>query len=233
MTASEIMDDLKENHYPKWEKEYPGLQFGVAGFQEEQAEFVATLGRLLFFALIIVYSLMAVAFRSYSQPLVILSIVPFAYMGMIFGHLIMGLEINMATFFGVLAAGGVVINDNLVLVDYINRLRDQGQSVWDAIIDGAVSRFRPIILTSVTTFVGLFPIMLERGMHAAFLHQMVAGLSFGVMFAVFVTLLLVPSLIAMGQDLRKLPGIVVYRYRRLMHKLVSRGDRNVGWDSAD
>jgi len=202
-TAEDILKDLKANYYPEWKKELPELKFQLSGGLEDQQEFMAAFGRLSILALITIYSLMAIAFRSYTQPLIILSAIPFGFMGAVFGHLIMGLSFSLMTYFGIIAAAGVVVNDNLVLVDYINRLRDEGLDVWEAIREGAQSRFRPIVLTSITTFVGLFPIMLERGIHAAFLGQMVVALAFGVLFATVVTLFLVPCLIGMGEDVRQ------------------------------
>ncbi len=211
-TSQEIMEDLRENYYQKWEDDYPGLDFGVRGVQEEQEDFMRAFRMLLFFALVAIYVLIAIAFRSYSQPIIILTAVPFGFMGAIIGHLIFGLDISIMSYLGIAAAAGVVINDNLVLVDFINRLRNEGMDVWHALVDGAQSRFRPIVLTSATTFVGLFPIMMVQGVQAAFLTQMVVSLAFGVLIATSVTLLLVPALIGIGED------IVVQR-RRLMEWL--------------
>jgi len=214
-TADEIIEDLKENYYPVWQKEMPELKFELSGHLQEQQEFMAAFARLGIFALLMIYTLMAVAFRSYTQPIIIMSAIPFGVMGAIFGHLIMGLDFAFMSYFGIIAACGVVVNDNLVLVDYINRLREEGMDVWDAIKEGAQSRFRPIVLTSVTTFVGLFPIMLERGMQAAFLGQMVVSLAFGVAFATVVTLILVPCLVGIEED-------VHIRFRRIWARIRGR-----------
>jgi multidrug efflux pump subunit AcrB len=214
-TADEIVKDLKANHYPKWQKDMPDLKFELSGHLKEQQEFYDAFFRLGIFALLLIYTLMAVAFRSYTQPFIIMSAIPFGVMGAIFGHLIMGLDFALMSSFGIIAACGVVVNDNLVLVDYINRLRDEGMDIWDAIREGAQSRFRPIVLTSVTTFVGLFPIMLERGMQAAFLGQMVVALAFGVAFATVVTLVLVPCLVGIEEDIH-------VRFRRLWARIRGR-----------
>ena len=151
--------------------------------------------------MLVIYALMAIPFRSYFQPLLVLTAVPFGIMGAIFGHLILDWQISMMSFLGVIAAAGVVVNDNLVLIDRINQLRAAGHALLDALLQGAEDRFRPIILTSLTTFIGLLPIMSETSMQAQFLIPMVTSLAFGVLFATGVTLLLVPSLYLLGEQL--------------------------------
>jgi multidrug efflux pump subunit AcrB len=126
---------------------------------------------------------------------------PYAFIGAIFGHAVLGLTMAIFSYFGIAAAAGVVVNDNLVLMDYCNRLRAKGMAPADAIVEAGVARFRPILLTSVTTIVGLMPMMLERSMQAAFLQPVVVALAFGVFFAFFVTLLMVPSLYGIGLDI--------------------------------
>ena len=147
------------------------------------------------------YALIAIAFHSYWLPLLVMTAIPFGFMGAIFGHLLFGVPMAMFSWFGIGAAAGVVVNDNLVLVDYIGRLREQGNSLRDAIVEAGVNRFRPILLTTVTTFVGLLPIMAEEATNAQFLKPAVLSLAFGVLFALFVTLLMVPALYAIGGDL--------------------------------
>jgi multidrug efflux pump subunit AcrB len=215
-TADEIMKDLRENYYPKWRQEYPELKFQLSGFQQEQQEFMLAFLRLALFALAAIYMPLAIAFRSYFKPIIVMSAIPFGVMGAIFGHLIMGLSFSIMSYFGIIAAAGVVVNDNLVLVDYVGRLQEEGSDVWESIKRGAQSRFRPIVLTSITTFVGLFPIMLERGVHAAFLAQMVVSLAFGVLFATVVTLFFVPCMLGVGEDVKA-------RGRRFMARWRSQG----------
>ena len=123
------------------------------------------------------------------------------FVGAIFGHAVLGLTMAIFSYFGIAAAAGVVVNDNLVLMDYCNRLRDKGLSPREAIVEAGVIRFRPILLTSVTTIVGLTPMMLERSIQAAFLQPIVVALAFGVFCAFFVTLLMVPSLYGIGLDI--------------------------------
>lgn len=201
MTSDEIMEDLRENYFEKWERQFPGLTVGSSGFQQEQEEFMAAFARMGLMTIIAVYALMAIAFRSYSQPLIILTAVPFGFMGAVFGHMIYGATFSIVSYLGFIAAAGVVVNDNLVLVDYVNRLKDEGMDHIEAIKVGAVSRFRPIILTTLTTFIGLLPMMSMTGLQAAFLNNMVISLAFGVLFATAVTLLLVPALMQFGYDL--------------------------------
>lgn len=200
MTSDEIMKDLKANHFDAWRAEFPGVYVGSGGFQEEQDEFMAAFFSMGLLTVIGIYVLMAIAFRSYTQPLIILTAIPFGFMGAVFGHLIYGASFSIMSYLGFVAAAGVVVNDNLVLVDFVNRLREEGEEVFEAIRKGAVSRFRPIVLTSLTTFIGLFPMMNLTGLQAAFLVDMVISLAFGVFFATAVTLLLVPSLIGLGND---------------------------------
>ncbi|MCK5425994.1 MAG: efflux RND transporter permease subunit, partial [Emcibacter sp.] len=142
----------------------------------------------------IIYILFAIAFKSYFKPFIIFTALPFGYMGAILGHLFLGMDISLFSILGIAAAMGVVINDNLVLVDYICGLRDKGYDVIQAIEISAEERFRPIFLTSFTTFIGLVPLMMETSVQAQFLIPTVVSLSFGVLFATTVTLILVPVL---------------------------------------
>jgi len=141
---------------------------------------------------LIIYALLAIPFRSYIQPLLVMGVIPFGIVGAIWGHVIMGINLTILSFFGIVALTGVVVNDSLVLVDFINRLRASGHSVREAIREAGKARFRPIILTTVTTFAGLTPLLLERSLQARFLIPMAVSLAFGVVFATFITLILVP-----------------------------------------
>jgi multidrug efflux pump subunit AcrB len=152
-------------------------------------------------ALVVIYGLMAVSFRSYWQPLLVLTAVPFGFMGAVIGHLLMGREVSMLSMLGFIACAGVVVNDNLVLLDRINQLRQQGMVVLEAVVQAGRDRFRAILLTSVTTFIGLVPIMTEQSVQARFLIPMVISLAFGVLFATFVTLILVPTLYVLAETI--------------------------------
>jgi len=196
----DIMKDLNENFFPEWEKRYPGIVRGAVGQAEGEQRFIKEVMGLYLIAIFAMYTLLAVAFRSYWQPLLIMVAMPFAFVGAIVGHGVLGMTMAIFSYFGIAAAAGVVVNDNLVLMDYCNRLRDQGLSEREAIVEAGVARFRPILLTSITTIVGLLPMMMDRSIQAAFLQPIVIALAFGVFFAFFVTLLLVPSLYGIGID---------------------------------
>jgi multidrug efflux pump subunit AcrB len=202
----DIMEDLNENFFPEWEKRYPGIIRGAVGQAEGEQRFIKEVLGLYLIAFFAMYTMLAVAFRSYWQPLLILIAMPYAFVGAIVGHAVLGLTMAIFSYFGIAAAAGVVVNDNLVLMDYCNRLRAKGMTPREAIIEAGVVRFRPILLTSVTTIVGLMPMMMERSMQAAFLQPIVVALAFGVFFAFFVTLLMVPSLYSIGLDINEFFG---------------------------
>lgn len=191
---AEIVKSLMQNNLPQWQQQYPGLSLKIDGDMSEEQEFMNSLGRDFALALLAIYAMMAVAFRSYGQPLLILTAIPFGFMGAIIGHLLMGREVSMMSILGFSACAGVVVNDNLVLLDRINQLRKQGLNAAGAALQAGRDRFRAIILTSLTTFIGLLPIMAETSVQARFLIPMVISLSFGVLFATSVTLILVPAL---------------------------------------
>lgn len=168
---------------------------------------------LYLLAFFVMYWLLAVAFGSYTQPLLIMTAIPFGYMGAVYGHLIFGLSMALFSYFGIAAAAGVVVNDNLVLMDYVNRARAQGLNATQAILEAGQERFRPILLTTVTTFVGLIPMMAERSIQAQFLHPAVISLAFGVLVALAVTLYLVPSLYCIGEDVSESWSRRIKRWR--------------------
>jgi multidrug efflux pump subunit AcrB len=197
----DIMEDLDENFFPDWEKRYPGIQRGAVGQAEGEARFIKEVMGLYLVAFFVMYAMLAVAFHSYWQPLLILVAMPYAYVGAIYGHAILNMTMAIFSYFGIAAAAGVVINDNLVLIDYTNRLREKGMKPLEAIVEAGVVRFRPIMLTTATTIVGLTPMMMERSIQAKFLIPIVVSLVSGVFFAFFVTLLMVPALYAIGVDI--------------------------------
>jgi len=202
---AQIIGDLLKRNSPEWKRMFPGFMIKIDGDLDRQSQFIGSVVPNFMLALLIMYGLMAVAFRSYGQPLLILTAIPFGFMGAIAGHMIMGREVSFLSMLGFIACAGVVVNDNLVLLDRINQLRSQGMTVYHSVIQAGRDRFRPIILTSITTFIGLTPIMAETSTQARFLIPMVISLSFGVLFATGVTLILVPSLYLMGQ---RLAGVV-------------------------
>ena len=180
----------------------PGLTFNFSGEQEAQAEAVNSLTGSLLVAMLAMYALMAVAFRSYLQPLVVLSAVPFGMFGAVVGHLIMGYDLSFLSIFGLVALSGVVVNDSLVLIDAVNQLRSEGRSLVDSVVGGVTRRVRPVILTSLTTFFGLMPIILERSNQAQWLVPMALSLGFGVLFVTGIALVLVPCTYMMVDDLK-------------------------------
>ncbi|WP_417450010.1 efflux RND transporter permease subunit [Kordiimonas sp.] len=213
---NDVMEDLNANFFPVWEKKYPGIIRGAIGQAEGEARFLADVLKLYGMALFVMYMMLAIAFRSYWQPLAIMIAMPYAFAGAIFGHFAVDMTMAIFSYFGVAAAAGVVVNDNLVLVDYCNKLRERGMTPKEAIVEAGVARFRPILLTSVTTFVGLVPMMMERSIQAAFLQPIVVALASGVLIAFFVTLLMVPSLYAIGDDFGSMAAGAKARIKRLM-----------------
>ncbi|SHF89627.1 Multidrug efflux pump subunit AcrB [Microbulbifer donghaiensis] len=201
-SAHEILQQMREKDVPKWEKQFSGFSLKTAGEMQEEEEFSSAILAFFVLSLFTIYALLAIAFRSYSQPLLILTAVPFGFFGAILGHLLLGYDISIMSMLGFLAAAGVVVNDNLVLMDRINQLRAEGMAIMDAVVQAGRDRFRPIILTSITTFVGLVPIMFERSIQAQFLIPMVVSLAFGVLCATAVTLVLVPNLYKVIEVLR-------------------------------
>ncbi|TXS90651.1 efflux RND transporter permease subunit [Parahaliea aestuarii] len=195
-----VVDDIVQRYLPQWQQRYPGLSLALDGELEEEGAFMDAMLKYTALAMLVIYALMAIPFRSYFQPLLVLTAVPFGVMGAIFGHLILDWQISMFSLLGVIACAGVVVNDNLVLIDRINQLRAAGHGVRESLLQGGQDRFRPIILTSLTTFIGLVPIMSETSVQAQFLIPMVTSLAFGVLFATGITLLLVPCLYLMGEQ---------------------------------
>ncbi len=196
-----VVNDIVMNQLPQLRAQYPGLSMKLDGELQEESDFLQALLQYMALSMLVVYALMAIPFRSYFQPLLVLTAVPFGIMGAIFGHVITNWDISMFSLMGVIAAAGVVVNDNLVLIDRINALRAAGHGVMESLLQGAEDRFRPIILTTMTTFIGLLPIMFEKSIQAQFMIPTVISLAFGVLFATGVTLVLVPSLYLLGEQI--------------------------------
>ena len=197
-----IKEDLARE-LPAIVGEFPGMGFSFEGEAREQAESFSSVYLGGIAVLFVIYSLLAIPFRSYIQPFVVMSVIPFGLACAILGHLIMGLAVSMMSIFGMLALSGVIVNDSLVLVDYINRKRLEGESIFVSVRTAGVARFRAIMLTSMTTFAGLLPMMFEKSTQAQFLIPMAVSLGWGVMLGTFVTLLLVPINYLILEDLRR------------------------------
>jgi multidrug efflux pump subunit AcrB len=199
--ANEINAQLNKTIIPRLRTDYPGLDYSMEGEQREQRETMTGLARGFAFALVLVYVLLAIPFKSYFQPLIVMSAIPFGIAGAMWGHVLLGMSLTMLSTFGFVALTGVIVNDSLVMVDFINRKRREGASIMEAIRTAGVARFRPILLTSLTTFAGLTPLLLEKSMQARFLMPMAISLGFGVLFATAITLILVPTIYSALQDL--------------------------------
>ena len=202
--SGEILDDLWSGLLPRLKHDYPGLSFSMAGEQKEQEKSIASLKQGFLLALLVCYALMAIPFKSYTQPLLIMTVVPFGFVGALAGHILMGYQLSVLSIFGLVALSGVVVNDSLLLIDTINRNRAGGMELMEAVIGAGKRRFRPILLTSLTTFFGLTPMLLETSVQAEMLIPMAISLAFGILFATVICLVLVPSLYLVLEDVKGL-----------------------------
>lgn len=193
---SKLLPDLREK--------YSGLSWSFGGRQKEIDDSLASLSRYFIISLIVIFGLLAVPLKSYLQPLIIMMSIPFGIIGAVVGHKIMGFSLSINSVMGIIALSGVVINDSLVLIEYANRLVAEGLSTMDAIVAAGTRRFRPILLTTVTTFGGLAPMIFETSKQAQFMIPMAISLGFGLLFSTFVTLVLVPGLYVVVNNLRKI-----------------------------
>lgn len=172
--------------------QYPGMSYKMGGESEEQRESFTSLYWGVGAVILVIYALLAIPFGSYSQPLIVMSIIPYGLIGAMLGHWLMGMDLTIMSLLGILALIGIIVNDSLVLVDYINKMRSTGMSVIDAVLTAGNARFRPVMLTSLTTFIGLMPLLFEKATQAQFLIPMAVSLGFGIIFATLITLILVP-----------------------------------------
>jgi multidrug efflux pump subunit AcrB len=205
--ANDINADIRARVLPRLARDHAGLYTSFEGEQREQQQSLSSLTANFAIAMLGIFALLAVPFRSYLQPLIVMSAIPFGLIGAIFGHLIMGLDLSLLSLFGMVALSGVVVNDSLIMIDLINRERAAGTSLDQAIRDSGTRRFRPILLTTLTTFLGLSPMILETSLQARFLIPMAVSLGFGVMFATAITLILIPVLYRILEDIRALFGM--------------------------
>ncbi len=202
-SAEAINTRLREEVLPALVDRHPGLSAGFEGDQKKKTELLTSLAGGFAIALFLIYALMAIPLKSFLQPLLIMTAIPFGVGGAIAGHMLCGFDLSILSMFGVIALAGVVVNDNIVLVDWVNRSRDAHASLMEAVRTAGAARFRPILLTSLTTFGGLTPLLLEKSVQARFLVPMAISLGFGVMFATLISLLLVPSLYLALDDVRR------------------------------
>ena len=207
--ANEINRELRETVLPRLKQDFPGLVYTFGGAQREQGKSMRSLAESFLFAQFAIYCLLAIPLRSYTQPLIIMTAIPFGLVGAVLGHIVMGYDLSLLSGMGIVALTGVVVNDSLIMVDLINRERAEHLPMLQVLRDSGIRRFRPIMLTTITTFFGLTPMILERSMQARFLIPMAISLGFGVLFATAITLLLIPALYRVLEDVH-----APFRHRR-------------------
>jgi multidrug efflux pump subunit AcrB len=205
--SNEINAQIRRRELPQLIADIPGLAYDLSGEQERQAETMNALGLGFLLALITIFSILAILFRSYTQPLLVMSGIPFGMVGAVWGHVVMGFDLSLMSMLGLVALSGVVVNDSLILIVAINRYREEeGLGLWEAVLAGGARRFRPILLTSLTTFFGLAPMILETSVQARFLIPMAVSLGFGVLGGTFIMLLIIPCGYVILEDARRTTG---------------------------
>jgi multidrug efflux pump subunit AcrB len=197
-----VVSDITDNFIPKLLEQYPEVEFDLGGSTKEENTLIMRTMVGFAAALFLIYGLLAVPLRSYVQPLVIMSVIPFGFIGAVVGHILFGISLNMLSILGLVALAGVVVNDSLILVEFINRRQSAGETMDNSIMKAGKQRFRAIVLTTLTTFVGLLPMLFETSMQAQFVIPMAISLSFGIVFATTMTLILVPCCYRIVYDLK-------------------------------
>ena len=192
-SSNQVINELETRILPDVLSRYPNVFYTFEGAQAEMSDAIGGLQRGFLLALLMIFALLAIPLKSYIQPLIIMSAIPFGLVGAVWGHIVMGIDVTMMSMFGLVALSGVVVNDSLIMVDFINRKRELYADMNVALREAGVNRFRPILLTSLTTFFGLAPLMFEQSFDAAFMVPMAVSLAFGVIFATAITLILVPT----------------------------------------
>lgn len=212
----EIIKDIVDISLPEILARYPGVRYRLDGATESQQRVAGELTAGALLALFLIYALMAIPLRSYLQPLLIMSVIPFGIVGAVLGHLMLGIPVSMLSMFGIIALAGVVVNDSLILVDFVNRARRAGVPRAQAAVQSAKRRFRAILLTSATTFLGLVPIVFfETSLQAQIVIPMAAALAFGIVFSTLITLILIPAMYLIGDDFRNF-------FARMMNRMMGR-----------
>jgi len=213
--AAEVVGDLKAGFLPRLADDYPGLSYAFEGHDKRRAESMNSLKRGFIIALFGIYLLLAIPFKTYTQPLIVMTAIPFGIVGAVWGHIFMGMDLTILSMFGIVALSGVVVNDSLILIDYINRAREKGTALHTAVMESGIKRFRPILLTTLTTFFGLLPMLLEKSVQAKFLIPMAVSLGFGIVTATTITLILIPCLYTILEDFMNLYGIKGRRWEEV------------------
>ena len=190
-----VMAVLREEYFPTLRAQYPGVDFDFRGRQANTQESMSSMQLYGSFSLLLIYALLAIPFRSYTQPLLVMMVIPFGAVGALLGHIMLGYSLSIMSIMGIVALAGVVVNDSLILVDYANKQREKrGIGARQAVFEAGRRRFRPILLTTLTTFGGLSPMVFETSRQAQFITPMAVSLGFGILFTTFVCLLVLPSL---------------------------------------
>jgi len=202
--SRKVVTEMNEVSIPDILSQYPSVKYGVEGASKDQQDFLRQLGMAGIGALFLIYGLIAIPTKSYTQPLVIMSVIPFGIIGAIVGHWLLGKSINMMSMYGFIALTGVVVNDSLIMVDFINKAKGSGLKMMDVVTQAGTQRFRAILLTSLTTFFGILPLYFESSLQAQFIIPMAISLGFGIVFATVITLFLIPSLYLIKEDLANL-----------------------------
>jgi multidrug efflux pump subunit AcrB len=192
--SGDVVSDARTKFVPKLLEKYPSVDFRLSGGTQEQSEYYLKMGLGFAVALFMIYGLLAVPLSSYLQPIVIMSVIPFGFIGAVIGHMLFDMSVNILSIFGIIALAGVVVNDSLILVEFANRGKAEGLTSEEAIVQAGTGRFRAILLTTLTTFVGLLPLLFETSVQAQFVIPMALSLSFGILFASTITLILIPCL---------------------------------------
>ena len=201
VTGQEVVSSLGATVLPSMQRVFPQMEYTFQGEQRQQREALGSLLIGFSIALFVIYALLAIPFRSYLQPLVIMSTIPFGWIGAILGHLLFNLPLGLLSIFGIVGLSGVIVNDALVMLDFANERRASGTKWADALVDAGKARFRPILLTSLTTFLGVFPIIIETSVQAQFLIPMAVSLGLGILFGTGVLMMIVPALAMLQRDL--------------------------------
>ncbi len=206
VTGQGVNSNLERNLLARLGEEHPGFTYAQGGEQRQQQEVNESLPRSVFFAFLVMYVLMAIPFGSYSQPLIVMTAIPLGLVGALAGHLLLGLSLGFSSVQGLIGVSGVVVNDSLMMIKFINRARESGLDPREAIVAGAKARFRAILLTSVTTFLGVAPLMLETSVQTQHLVPLATSVGFGVLIATFLLMLVVPALVALQFNLESWRG---------------------------
>lgn len=204
--ALEVLNDLESQFLPSLEKEFPGIAYSFEGRETEMRENIASLKQSFVISMVLIFTLLAIPLKSYTKPLIVMSAIPFGVVGAIVGHIIMGYSLSLISLFGMVALAGIVINDALIMMQFASDYSKRGFSPFRVAKEAAIARFRPVFLTTITTFLGLMPMIFETSRQAKFLIPMAISLGFGLLFATFITLLLIPSLYMLLNDIKRAFG---------------------------